>query len=74
MAYYAHDPISGRAINAMDKELRQAYRDGLRLRTLRERGLLTPEEAERIRSRYKGISRRRLEAAEQGLLLPHENA
>ena len=72
MAYYAHDPISGRAISAMDRELKQAYRDGLRLRALRIKGLLTYEEEQRVRTRYRGISRRRLEAAEQGLLLLDE--
>lgn len=72
MAYYAHDPISGKAISAMDKELRQAYRDGLRLRALRESGHLTDQEEQRIRSRYRGTARRRLEAAEQGLMIPGE--
>ena len=73
MAYYARDSISGRAIGAMDKELKRAYRDGLRLRMLRQTGLLTREEELRIRSRYRGIFRKRLEAAESGLIIPEDS-
>ena len=65
-------PYLRQAISAMDKELRQAYRDGLRLHALRESGHLTDQEEQRIRSRYRGTARRLLEAAEQGLVIPGE--
>lgn len=67
------DPVSNRAIGAFDRELRQAARDGLRLKTLRDSGLLTPEEEERVKTRYRGVCLRRLEAAMDGELLPETN-
>ena len=62
------DPVSNRAIGAFDKELKKAARDGQRLLMLRRNGLLTRREEERVRSRYKGLCLRRLEAAMNGLL------
>lgn len=62
------DPVSNRAIGAFDKELKKAVRDGQRLRALRQSGLLTRQEEDRVRARYKGVCLRRLEAALNGLL------
>lgn len=67
------DPVCNRAIGAFDKELKKAVQDGLRLKALRDSGLLTPEEEERVKARYKGVCRRRLEAAMDGELLPETN-
>jgi hypothetical protein len=72
MAYFVNDPISGRALSSLDKELRKARKDGEYLRFLLLSGKLTWEEEQRIRSRYKGVFLRRMEDAFLGL--PEENA
>ena len=61
-----HDPVTDRALGAVDRELRAAARDGQRLRLLRQQGLLTPQELDAVRSRYRGLCRSRLEAALKG--------
>ena len=61
------DPVSNRAIGAFDKELKRAVSDGLRLKALRDSGLLRWEEEQRVKARYKGICRRRLEDAMNGI-------
>ncbi len=67
MAYFVSDPISGRAISSLDRQLRKARKDGEYLRSLLLSGMLTYEKEQEIRSRYKGVFLRRLEEAFLGL-------
>ena len=67
MAYFLSDPISGRAISSLDRQLRKARRDGEYLRSLMLGGLLTYEKEQEVRSRYKGVFLRRMEEAFLGL-------
>ena len=60
------DPVSSRALGLVDRELRNAARDGERLRQLRQQGRLTREEELRVKARYRGVCRKRLEAAMSG--------
>lgn len=67
MAYFVNDPISGRALSSLDRELRKARKDGEYLRSLMLSGRLSWEEEQRIRSRYRGVFLRRMEDAFLGL-------
>lgn len=58
-----HDPVTDRALGAVDRELRAAAREGQRLRLLHRQGLMSPQQLEKARSRYRGLCRRRLEEA-----------
>lgn len=52
-----NDPTANAAIGAVDRELKRMRREAEHLRTMRQRGHLTPEQEERARARYTGIFR-----------------
>lgn len=52
-----NDPTANAAIGAVDRELKRMRREAERLRALRQRGQLTPEQEEQARARYTGIFR-----------------
>jgi len=63
MANYYSNPTENAAIGAVDKELSAMRKKARRLKTLHQRGLLTPEEETRARREFRGIYARFLREA-----------
>lgn len=61
MNYNHSDPTANAALGAFDRELRNARKQGQRLRALRLSGHLTYEEERRTLDRLKGVFRRAAE-------------
>lgn len=62
MSYYSN-PTANAAIGAVDKEMKAMQKKALRLKELRRKGLLTPQEEALARRQFIGIYRRLLEDA-----------
>lgn len=60
MSNYYSDPTANAAIGAVDRELKLMRKEAERIRSLRQRGQLTPGEEARARRRFAGIYRRLL--------------
>ncbi len=61
MSYNYNDPTANAALGAFDRELRNARKQGQRLRDLRRSGRLTYEEERRTLDRLRGVFRRAAE-------------
>ena len=62
MSYYSN-PTANAAIGAVDKEMKAMQKKARRLKELRRKGLLTPQEEALARRQFIGIYRRLLEEA-----------